>query len=175
MNTPRLLLILTILLAIFAVSACAIQPITAPEAAPEAAPVWESMMVEASLRAEESMMAEEASMPAVFLPTSPSYIAGTWQCGQGETAKVIRFDVDGTYHQVLGPNDSIPVGLFWFTGNEFHVVSDRDQANLEGVFEIFAMTEDGETYLSFTPCGGNCTTVDDIDWEAGMRLLLPPS
>ena len=65
------------------------------------------------------------------------------------------------------------MGYFWFTGNEFHVVSEQDQANVEGVFDILAMTEGGETYLNFTPCGG--TTGDDIEWEAGMRLLLPPS
>ena len=163
MKATRVLLILTMALTTFLLAGCAIQPIAAPEAA---APDQMAM--------DETLTAEGISMPDVFLATSPSYLAGTWSCGEGDGAKLIRFDPDGTYHKVLGPNDSIPIGYFWFTDGEFHVTSAVDSANMEGAFQVMAVVEGGETYLTFKPCGGNCETVNDIDWEAGMRLLLPP-
>ena len=113
-------------------------------------------------------------MPAFFVATNPSYMTGTWTCGEGDQSKLIRFDPDGVFYQVMGPNDAIPVGHFWFSDGEFHVVSDRDEMNAEGVFEVTAVVDQGETYLTFKSCGGNSIHVDEIDWEAGMQMLLPP-
>ena len=138
-------------------SGCAIQPIVTPEEVMQA-PEGE---------------AEVIGLPAVFMATALEYMAGTWMCEQDGEAKLIRFDNDGVYYEIRGANDAVAVGNFWFSDGELHVISNVDEAILEGVFQAIIEMEGDAAQLKLESCGGNCLTVAGIQWEEGFTRVEP--
>lgn len=146
-----LLLALTSLL----LAGCAFQLLEAPqdELAP-AAPV-----------------AETGELPAIYVATNADYVAGEWVCDQADGHQVIRLELDGRISRVLGPEDAIDIGYFWFKNDEFHVMSDVDGAAHESVFHVIVETDATGTHLRLEQCGGNCPNAAEIEWLEGLTLV----
>ena len=120
-------------------------------------------------RAQDTRLAAEAdSAPAGTAVTEASYVVGEWICEQEDGQQLIRMDPDGRLIRVLGPNDAIEIGQFWFSDGEFHVVSDVDDAADQSVFHIVAEADETGTHLRFEQCGGNCSNAGDIEWLNGL-------
>ena len=81
---------------------------------------------------------------------------GEWICEEEDGQMLIRMDPDGRIIHVLGPNDAVDIGYFWFSDGAFHVISDVDGAANESVFHVGMETDETGTFLRFAQCGGNC-------------------
>ena len=115
-----------------------------------------------------SQMAEADYAPTGIAVTGVSYVVGEWICEQEDGHQLIRMDPDGRLIRVLGPNDAVEIGQFWFSDGAFHVVSDVDNATNESAFHAFIESDESGTYLRFEQCGGNCADAGDIEWLNGL-------
>ena len=100
--------------------------------------------------------------------TDASQIVGEWICEQEDGQQLIRMDPDGRIVRVLGPDDAVEFGQFWFSDGEFHIVSDVDDAVDMSAFHAFVESDETGTYLRFELCGGNCPNAGDIEWVNGL-------
>ena len=113
-------------------------------------------------------LAPVGSMPASYIVTEASQLFGEWICEEEDGQMLIRMDPDGRIIHVLGPNDAVDIGYFWFSDGAFHVISDVDEADNESVFHVGMETDETGTILRFTQCGGNCANAGDIEWLNGL-------
>ena len=120
-------------------------------------------------RAQDARLAaEDDATLAGTAVTEASYLVGEWICEQEDGQQLIRMDPDGRLIRVLGPNDAIEIGQFWFSDGEFHVVSDVDDTTDESAFHLFLESDETGTHLRFAQCGGNCPDAGDIEWLNGL-------
>jgi hypothetical protein len=108
------------------------------------------------------------SAPASYVVTEASQLIGEWICEEEDGQMLIRMDPDGRIIHVLGPNDAVDIGYFWFSDGAFHVISDVDNAANESVFHVGMETGETGTFLRFAQCGGNCPNAGDIEWLNGL-------
>ena len=118
--------------------------------------------------AAQDLAIEIGSAPASFVVTEASHLVGEWICEEEEGHRLIRMDPDGRILRVLGPNDAVDIGYFWFSDGEFHVISDVDEAANESVFHVGMEVDETGTILRFVQCGGNCANAGDIEWLNGL-------
>ena len=118
--------------------------------------------------AEEELAAGAGSELAGMAVPDASQIVGEWICEQEDGQQLIRMDPDGRIVRVLGPDDAVEFGQFWFSDGEIHVVSDVDDAADMSAFHAFVESDETGTTLRFELCGGNCPNAGDIEWLNGL-------
>jgi hypothetical protein len=116
----------------------------------------------------QELAPEVGGAPASFLVTEANQLIGEWICEEEDGQMLIRMDPDGRIIHVLGPNDAVDIGYFWFSDGAFHVISDVDNAANESVFHVGMETDETGTILRFVQCGGNCANAGNIEWLNGL-------
>jgi hypothetical protein len=175
------ILIVLVLAPVF--SGCALQlaePLPAPEAQVAVEPTPDFvlnpelrfLLPRSEARFEtEDLMVGAGHTPAETVATRTENVAGEWMCEQEEGQQLIRLDPDGRISRLVGVDDAVDIGYFWFSDDELHIISDVDRAANESVFHVVMEVEDGETFLRFEQCGGNCANAANIDWLAGLKRV----
>jgi hypothetical protein len=121
----------------------------------------------------DEIVLDAGAMPALFFVTTPEHLAGTWSCAMTGCEQRILMELDGTISRVLGPNDTVEIGYFWFSDGAFHVVGEFDDTAAESAFHVFAETEGDVTFLRLKQCGGNCADAAGIEWLQGLNRIEP--
>jgi hypothetical protein len=116
----------------------------------------------------QELVPEAGIAPASFVVTDARPLIGEWICDEEDGQMLIRMDPDGRIYHVLGPNDAVDIGYFWFSDGEFHVVSDVDEAANVSVFHVGMEKDETGAVLRFAQCGGNCANAGGIDWLNGL-------
>ena len=169
--------VMSIILTVLLISGCSMQPIEEPEAQVTVVdyklnPELRDLQQWADARLTLPEPANDAgAMPNFLIASSADSVMGDWMCEQEGETITIRLEQDGAISRVFAPEDVIDIGYFWFSGDEFHVVSDVDQANHLSVFHVVVETGTDGTFLRLEQCGGDCPNAAGVEWLNGLRRL----